>query len=262
MCVIGGNVPGQPVYSTTCQEETDGAVEGMKHSSKFNTLIIVKMYIGPNWVKVFKLKFVLGPSIPEPKTENSMLMLEGTLPAQMVNKYRQRYQAARKADQQMIETCLRAVTCVVVGDGNQSATEASVELLSCKELQENCITLKSNAAAANGQNEFSQNGDGSSTFLDTTEAISADRLALTFLEGEKSWSPNHRRHFLECKIQDLLCHLPEVNEEGSGDDINDYVDIRAEGPDHDNSEDIDAQICVNGKMKSKFCRLIGLFIAF
>ena len=157
------------------------------------------------------------------------------LPSKMVDKYRQRYQNATKAEKEAVESCLSALSCVI--NDHLDVKSSTTGKKSCFELERPCITSRIDTP-----NTSSQNNDPSQ--------ISQDRLTLTYFDGDLS-SPAQRGNLLECKIENLLCQLAsQSNTEVGFDEGEPYaIDIRRDPRDADDLQDVIFPTCVSGKIK-------------
>ena len=172
------------------------------------------------------------------------------LPTEMVEKYRQRYRNATRIEKDRVESCLTALTCV--GRESLKFDKTKSGQPSCQNIEKVCITSNTDFP-----DSLLPKDNSDSTLDDNEDVISSDRLAISYLSGDK-WSPSQRRSLLECKIEHLLCQLPQ-DEEGSGDSFSYeedalYIDIRRDTIYPDNIRQVDymahgnlEQKCVNGK---------------
>ena len=168
------------------------------------------------------------------------------LPSKMVDKYRQRYQNATKAEKEAVESCLSALSCVINDHFDVKSSTSGTK--SCFELERPCITSRIDTP-----NTSSQNNDPSQ--------ISQDRLTLTYFDGDLS-SSTQRGNLLECKIENLLCQLASQSNTGVGfDESEPYdIDIRRDPRDADDLQDVIFPTCVNGKTKTQLCNKLYVLL--
>ena len=161
------------------------------------------------------------------------------LPKAMIEKYLHRYTNATKMEKQKVESCLSALTCVL--RENEKSDSVKSAKPSCRNIEKLCITSNTDFPSSVTPNV----NTGQEVDADA-DRISADRLAITYLDGQE-WSPTQRRGLLECKIENLLCQLPHEND-GFAQDLsyNDRdpfsIDIRRDV----SYSDDDEPNCVNG----------------
>ena len=153
------------------------------------------------------------------------------LPSKMVDKYRQRYQNATKAEKEAVESCLSALSCVI--NDNLDVRSSTPGTKSCFELERPCITSRIDTP-----NTSSQNNDPSQ--------LSQDRLTITYFDGDGS-SPTQRGNLLECKIENLLCQLASQS--------------NSRDPRSADAQDVIFPTCVNGKTKTHLCNKLYLVIS-
>ena len=182
--------------------------------------------------------------------KNKTPMTLDDLPTDMVEKYRHRYRNATGIEKGRVESCLTALTCVVRESLNVIVVKPGQQ--PCQNNEKMCITSNTEFT-----DTLSQKDNSESTLDGNADIISSNRLAITYLSGDK-WSPGQRRSLLECKIENLLCQLTQ-DEDGSSDNFNYeedqfYVDIRRQTDYTDNIPQLDdvahdnlEQKCVNGK---------------
>ena len=159
------------------------------------------------------------------------------LPKPMVDKYLNRFRNATENEKKIIETCLTALNCVV-SEKIESSSHDSIRS-SCYDIERECITSSMgipNSSVTDQNTGTSQD--------DIANEVSSQRLAITYLNGNK-WSQDQRRKLLECKTENLLCQLPQTDENLSGIDALDpfEIDIRSAEELREGA----GNLCVNGR---------------
>ena len=161
-------------------------------------------------------------------TSPASIKIDG-LPKPMIDKYLNRFRNATENQKKIIETCLSALSCVV-SDTNSSNSSPS----SCFKVEKECITSRleiSNSTKPDQNIHTNQDGNA--------KEVSSKRLEITYLNGDK-WSKNQRRTLLECKTENLLCQLPQPEEDYSEIDVLDPFAIEIRFAEENGN------ICVNG----------------
>ena len=159
------------------------------------------------------------------------------LPKPMADKYLNRFRNATENEKKIIETCLIALNCVVSEKINNSSPDSIRS--SCFDIERECITFSLGILNSSGTDQNTGiNQD------DNANEVSSQRLAITYLNGNK-WSQDQRRKLLECKTENLLCQLPQTDENLSGIDALDpfEIDIRSA---EELTEEV-GNLCVNGR---------------
>ena len=159
------------------------------------------------------------------------------LPRPMVDKYLNRFRNATENEKKIIETCLTALNCVE-SEKIENSSEDSFQS-SCFDIERECVT--SNMGITNSSGTDQNTGINQD---DNANEVSSQRLAITYLNGNK-WSQDQRRKLLECKTENLLCQLPQTDENLSRIDILDpfEIDIRSA---EEFLEGV-GNLCVNGR---------------
>ena len=159
------------------------------------------------------------------------------LPKPMADKYLNRFRNATEKEKKIIETCLAALNCVVSEKINNSSQDSIRS--SCFDIERECITFSLGLPNSSGTDQNTGiNQD------DNANDLSSQRLAIIYLNGKK-WSQDQRRKLLECKTENLLCQLPQTDENLNRIDTLDpfEIDIRSAG---EFLEGV-GNFCINGR---------------